>query len=296
MSLIADKILKERPTLSQNTVKTYTSILSSLHRKLFEKEIKLEDFKNVDKILEALKDKPASTRKTTLSALFILTSIPIYREKMAEDIKAYKDDVSKQEMNDKQKQAFKSQDEIKNKLDVLKAEADMLYKKDNKTSTDLNAIQNYIILLLTSGLGGIPPRRSLDWVLMKTKSINKDTDNYMEKGKFYFNTYKGSNKKGTQVIEIPKPLQQILKKWLSVHNNEYLLFDLNAKPLNSVKLNQRLNRILGDGSAINVLRHSYLSTKFADTIDMNKKLNETMEAMGSSIAQEKVYIQKMDKK
>lgn len=297
MSVISTHILKERPNLSANTVKTYTSVLSSLHKKVYgDATVKLENFNDVGKIMKALQEKPPSTRKTTLSALYILTQIPDYREQMTADIKTYKDDVSKQEMNDKQKSAFKTQEEIKEKLESLKAEAEMLYKKPNKTSTDLNAIQNYIILALTSGVY-ISPRRSLDWVLMKTKTkdIDRTKDNYMDKGKFYFNVYKGSDKKGPQVIDIPKPLQAILKKWLSLQNYDTLLFDVNGSQLNSVKLNQRLNRILGDGAAINVLRHSYLSTKFADTIDMNKKLNETMEAMGSSIAQEKIYIQKMDK-
>ncbi len=294
MSVISTNILKERPNLSPNTVKTYTSVLNSLHKKVFGDAVKIEHFNDVDKIMDALKDKPPSTRKTTLSALYILTSIPEYRDQMNVDIKSYKEDVGKQEMNEKQKSAFKTQEEIKEKLDNLKAEAEMLYKKPNKTSTDLNNIQNYIILALTSG-AYIAPRRSLDWVLMRTKGIDKTIHNYMDKGKFYFNVYKGSDKKGAQVIDIPKPLQAILKKWLSLQSYDTLLFDVNGSQLNSVKLNQRLNRILGDGSAINVLRHSYLSTKFADTIDMNKKLNQTMEAMGSSIAQEKTYIQKMDK-
>lgn len=294
MSLLSTKLLKERPNLSPNTIKTYTSVLNSLHRKVFEKEMKIDDFNDVGKIMKALQDKPASTRKTTLSALYILTAIPEYRDQMNLDIKTYKEDVGKQEMNEKQKTAFKTQDEIKEKLENLKSEAELLYKKPNKTSTDLNNIQNYIILALTSGIY-IPPRRSLDWVLMKLKDVDKTKDNYMDKGKFYFNVYKGSEQKGTQVIDIPKPLQAILKKWISLHNYDTLLFSTTGAPLNSVLLNQRLNRILGDGSAINVLRHSYLSTKFADTIDMNKKLNETMEAMGSSIAQEKTYIQKMDK-
>ena len=295
MSIIREKIAKERPNLSDNTLKTYTSILSSLHRKVFEKEIHLDDFNNVKKIMEALKDKAPSTRKTSLSALFVLTGIQDYRDQMQEDIKTYKTDVSKQEMNDKQKDNLLTQDEIKAKLDALRINAEHIYKKENKTPSDINQIQNYIILALTSGVHVIP-RRSLDWVMMKTKSIDKTKHNYMDKGKFHFITYKGSNEKGEQVVPIPKALQAILKKWSTVHDNDYLLFDVQNKPLNSVKLNQRLNRILGDGSAINMLRHSYLSTNFADTINMNKKLNDTMEAMGSSIAQQKIYIQKIDKK
>lgn len=294
MDTIRDSIKKERPNLSENTLKTYVSLLTSLHKKVFGDDINLANFRNVKKIMEALKDKAASSRKTSLSALFVLTGIEDYRNKMTEDIKEYKEDVSKREMSDKQKDAFMTQEEIANKLNQLKIEADLIYRKPEKTTKDINTIQNYILLALTSGYY-IPPRRSLDWVYMKTKNIS-DTDNYMDKGKFFFNTYKGSEKKGQQVIPIPKPLQLILKKWLAINNSDYLLFDVNNKPLNSVKINQRLNKILKSGSAINMLRHSYLTSKFGNLIDENEKLESTMNAMGSSSAQQNIYIQKIDKK
>lgn len=293
MEVISDQIRKERPNLSPNTVRTYTSVLNSLHRKIFDNDVDLDDFTQVSKIMNALKDKAASTRKTTLSALYILTGIPEYREQMTQDIKTYKEDVNKQEMSDKQKAAFKTQEEIREKLEKLREQAETLYKKSNRTSSDINNIQNYIILALTSG-AYIPPRRSLDWVLMKIKDIDKAKDNYIDKGKFYFNVYKGSDKKGAQVVDIPKPLQAILKKWMSLHNYDTLLFDMNGSALNSVKLNQRLNRILGDGAAINVLRHSYLSTKYQDTIKANEEMKQDMEAMGSSEKQSKIYVQKLD--
>lgn len=291
MDKIRETILKERPSLSPNTLKTYMSLLSSLHKKLYEKEATLEDFKNVDKILEALKDKAPSSRKTTLSALFVLTGITEYRNQMQEDIKEYKEDVSKQEMSAKQKEAFISQEDIAKKLNQLKVEADHLYKKPEKTAKNINEIQDYILLVLTSGYY-FPPRRSLDWSALKVKNIG-EKDNFMRKGKFHFNTYKGSNKKGEQVIDIPKPVQAILKKWLTVNNTEYLLFDTTNKPLNSSKINQRLNKILKSGSAINALRHSYLSTKFQDTIKANEEMKKEFEAMGSSKDQEKIYVQKI---
>lgn len=294
MSILTEAIKEKRPNISDNTVKTYTSILNALHKKVFpNKEIHLANFNNVKKMMEALNEKPPSTRKTSLSALFILTELPAYQEQMKEDIKAYKSDVDKQDMSEKQKETFMSQDEIKQKLEELRVNAEHLYKKENKTVSDKNEIQNYILLALTSGVY-IPPRRSLDWTAMKVRGdIDKEKNNYMEKNKFYFNQYKGSNKKGEQSIAIPKPLQQILKKWLQVNDSDYLLTDVNGNPLNSIKVTQRLNRLLKDGSAINTLRHSYLSSKYQDTIKLNEDLAKDMEAMGSSKQQEKIYIQKI---
>jgi len=293
MDKIRETLLKERPNLSPNTLKTYMSLLSSLHKKIYgADDPTLENFKNVKKVMEALKDKAGSSRKTTLSALFVLTGVADYRDQMQQDIKEYKADVSKQEMNEKQKEAFISQEDIANKLLQLKMEADHIYKKQDKTAKDINELQNYILLVLTSGYY-FPPRRALDWVAMKVKNIGEN-DNLMQKGKFVFHTFKGSNKKGEQVIDIPKPVQAILKKWLTVNKTDYLLFDTEGKPLNASKINQRLNKILKSGSAINALRHSYLSSKYQDTIKANEEMKKDFEAMGSNKDnQEKVYIQKI---
>lgn len=293
MTLLIDAIKKQRPNISEATIKTYSSTLSALHKRIFGNDISLANFNNVKKIMEHLKDKPAQTRKTTLSALYILTDLPDYQKQMKEDIETYKNDVSKQEMSEKQKQNFKTQDEIQTKLNELKNNADTLYKKANLSASDKNEIQNYIILALTSG-AYIPPRRSLDWTEMKLTNIDKEKDNYMEKNTFIFNRYKGSDKKEPQKIAIPKPLQQILKKWKTIHNGEYLLTDVNGNQLSSIKMTQRLNKILGSNSAINTLRHSYLSSKFQDTIKMNEQMENEMNAMGSSINQSKIYVQKIN--
>lgn len=294
-NILVNKIKEQRPNLLDNTIKTYVSILTSLHKKVFGKneDISLANFKEVNKIMEVLKDKPASTRKTSLSALFILTNLKDYQDQMKDDIQTYKNDVDKQEQNDKQKDSFMSQDEIKSRLEELRVNAEHIYKKNSLTPSDINEIQNYILLALTSGIF-IPPRRSLDWTAMKLQNVDKEKDNYIDKNKFVFNQYKGSNKKGAQIIAIPKQLQAILKKWLQVNNNEFLLIDVNGNALNSIKVTQRLNKILKDGSAINTLRHSYLSSKYQDTIKTNEELKKDLEAMGSSKGQEKIYVQKLN--
>lgn len=294
-NILVNKIKEQRPNLLDNTIKTYVSILTSLHKKVFGKneDISLANFKEVNKIMEVLKDKPASTRKTSLSALFILTNLKDYQDQMKDDIQTYKNDVDKQEQNDKQKDSFMSQDEIKSRLEELRVNAEHIYKKNSLTPSDINEIQNYILLALTSGIF-IPPRRSLDWTAMKLQNVDKEKDNYIDKNKFVFNQYKGSNKKGAQIIAIPKQLQAILKKWLQVNNNEFLLIDVNGNALNSIKVTQRLNKILKDGSAVNVLRRSYLSTKYQDTIKLNEELAIDLNKMGSSKKQEASYIKKID--
>lgn len=290
MSLI-DVLKKNRPNLSQSTLYSYCSTLNALHKKIWgTNDVDVENFNDVEKVLKELENRPSQTRKTQLAILYVLTNKKEYQDEMVKDIQSYEKQVDKQEMNDKQKENFKTQDEIKDKLERLKENANILYKKKQLTPKDKQEIQNYIILCLTSG-AYIPPRRSLDWCQFKCKNIT-DGDNCLIKNKFIFNTFKGSAKKGTQEIQCPSELKKILNKWCSVNENDYLLYDQNGNPLNSVKMNQRLCKILGDRSAINTLRHSYVSTNFQDLIEKQNELEKTMNEMGSSQLQKNIYLQK----
>ena len=81
-SLLQEKIKENRPNLSSSSVKTYISILSNLYKKL-NGDGNIEWFnKEDDEILKHLDDKNDQTRKTTLSALFILTNMKEYQTVM----------------------------------------------------------------------------------------------------------------------------------------------------------------------------------------------------------------------
>jgi hypothetical protein len=183
-------------------------------------------------------------------------------------------------MTDSQKNNWVTQDEIASLFNSLKRSANEIYKKSSLTNTDLQVLQNFIIIAL---FHLIAPRRSKDYVDFKIKNIDKEKDNYMDKGKFVFNSYKTAKTYGRQEVAIPKTLTTIINKWMKVNPTDYLLFDSNLNPLTSVKLNQRLNRIFdGKKVAVNILRHSFLTNKFGDTINQKKQIENTMQDMGSS--------------
>ena len=75
-------------------------------------------------------------------------------------------------MNTKTENNWVSKDEIETLWNKLKKEADLLYKKETLTKSDLQSIQQFIILTLYSGLF-IPPRRALDYCNMKLTDVNK---------------------------------------------------------------------------------------------------------------------------
>jgi integrase len=285
-------IVKNKPNISESSVKTYLSILKNLYINIFKDDkIDLDKFSNSDKILSSLKDLEPNKRKTILAALVVITDNKKYREQMLKDIEVYKSDESKQLKNDKQSDSWVDTSEINDIYTAMDKNIKILYKKKDLSMTDLQEIQNYIILCVLSGRF-IPPRRSKDYVDFKIKDIDQEKDNYISKKSMVFNSYKTAKTYQRQEIPIPPELMKILNKWIKVNPTEYLLFDTNGKKLTNVKITQRLNKIFGKKASVNQMRHTYLSNKYQDTIKLNKEMADDMKAMGSSRSQEAIYIKK----
>jgi len=213
--------------------------------------------------LEFLKGMPPNKRKTILSALVIITDKKPYRDLMLEDVRDYNKEINKQEKTPEQQASWINSNQVKEIYDELKRDADLLYKKKQLTVNDLQQIQNFIILSVLSGIF-IPPRRSKDYVDFKTKNVDKEKDNYLEKNKFIFNSYKTAKTYGRQELDIPIQLKNIITKRNKTNPTNYLLFDTNMNPLTSVKLKQRFNKIFdGRKISVNMMRHSYLTDRFA---------------------------------
>ena len=288
-------IKNSRPTLSDSSITTYNSILKNLYLKVFgDKDIKLENFENSNKILKYLEDVEPNKRKTILSALVVICKDPKpYRSLMLTDIKDYNKEIATQEKTDEQKENWIEKGQLDTIFNVLKKEAEFLYKKQTLNMTELQKIQNFIIISL---FYLINPRRAKDYTEFKTKSIDREKDNFFDdkNNELSFANYKTAKFYGTQKVKIDKVLKSILKKWISINPTEYLLFDANSQKLTPVKLNQRLNKIFGSekGHSVNQLRHSFLTDKYADSIKMKSAMAKDMEEMGSSIAQATTYIKK----
>lgn len=293
MENIKEYISKKRPTLSKSSLTTYGSILKNLYKKVYEEEdYNLERFNTPAPVLKYLEAIPPNRRKTILSALVIITDKKSYRDLMLKDVRDYNADINKQEKSVKQEESWVEKDAVNDVIADLRKNADAIMKKNNKTISDLQEIQNYIIL---SVLGGsfISPRRSKDYVDFKIRNIDTGKDNYMDRNKFIFNSYKTAKTYGKQEVDIPIKLKNIIAKWIKLNPTEHLFFDANMNKLSAVKLNQRLNKIFnGKKVGVNQLRHTYLTDKFADTIKKEKVIADTMEDMGSSKDMLKTYVKK----
>ena len=211
MEDIKNYISKKRDTLSKSSLTTYGSILKNLYDKIFsDKEYDLTKFNDTKKVLDFLKDIPPNRRKTILSALVIITDKKEYRDVMAEDVRDYNKEISKQEKTETQEEAWVTGSHIKELYDELKKNADLLYKKKNLTQSDLQEIQSFIILAVLSGIH-IPVRRSKDYCDFKIKNVS-EKDNFLDKNKLVFNSYKTAKTYGKQELPCPLALKTIITK------------------------------------------------------------------------------------
>ena len=294
MENIKSLISQKRPNLADSSVNTYFSILKTLYRKIFDDEkYNMNHFVKYQKqVLQYLNENYlAPRRKTILSALYIITELPIYKTQMMDDTREYQDEINKQEKSETQRNHWVDKNEIDSIYQHLSEYSSILFKKKKLSNKELQSIQDFVILSLL-GFKFIAPRRLKDYTDFKIipSNINKEKDNYLDGNELVFNSYKTAHYYGSQKVEIPKELKDILEKWISINPTEYLLFDKNQNKLTSVKLNQRLNKIFGDKISVNNLRHTYLTDKYSNLSKEEKELNKDMEKMGSSRSMATNYI------
>jgi integrase len=290
MDSIKKHIAEKRPQLSKSSLTTYASILKNLYSKIWGDGVAdLSKFDDSDRVLDFLKDIPPNRRKTILSSLVIITDKKPYRDLMMNDVRDYNADIQKQEKSEAQEASWVNTADVRLIYDDLKKNADLLYKKKGLTPADLQQIQNYIIVSVLGGMY-VPPRRSKDFVDFKIKGVDTTKDNFLQKNKMVFNSYKTAKTYGQQIVDIPIQLKNILTKWIKINPTEYLLFDVNMNPLSSVKLNQRLNKIFDKKVGVNQLRHTFLTDKYKRTSEESKALANDMSEMGSSKNMADTYI------
>jgi hypothetical protein len=283
---LGELLCKER-NLSDSTCKTYTSLLMSLQKKLSDNEPKLSFYKNnKNEIMEHIDtlEKP-QTKKTLLSALFVLTADDDYREKMLENVKVVNDHYKQQKTDPERLKNVKSFDEIK----LLHNQFKNAYKNNPTNENQMNLL---ISSVCSGAMEGLPPRRVLDYAILKTKNFNRETDNYFEKGKFYFNQYK-TKQKGKQELEVPKELVTLINKRKKQSTSDYLLENESGEPYTQSSLSKKIKKLF-QGNSQDVLRSIFLSNLYKD-LPAVAFLQDTADKMGHSISSALGYYVKKDK-
>jgi len=288
--LIKEEIKKNRPKLSESSLKTYISILFNLHKHMDIKDETLSFFdSHCKEILEYLKDVLPQTRKSILSALFILTNNDEFRKVMLEDCSVVNNQYKEQKKSVKETDGWISIDEIKTIYNELLEKVQNIFSQ--KIIVNYNILVEFFLLMCLGGVSGLAPRRSLDYGLCKIKGYDIKTDNFYKNGKFYFNKYKTAERYGTQSIDVPKDLQILIKKWIKINPTDYLLFSSNKNHLSSSQITRMLNKILGKQTSTDILRHIYLTNYYKD-VPAIEDMQKLSTSMGHSINQSMLYAKK----
>lgn len=290
------KLKELRPDASAATIRTYNSLLKNMFYKKHSKDtpIDIAWFKHSGEVLETLKDKSPQSRKTNLAAVIVLLDgkdCDKYVEVMNSDADHTAAEYKKQEKTEKQKENWMDWSEVKAVWDKQAVRGNkLLNSKDELTAAEIAELVKFMALTVTSGIF-FPPRRS-EWVSMKLKDFNKDTDNYIDnkKSEFVFNSYKTKKSLGQERVAFPKEFKRMLTKYLKhVGDREYLIFNTRGGQLSNAALTQMLNSAFGKKIGTSMLRHIYLSDKFKD-IPKLTELQKTADSLGHSVGQMLEYV------
>ena len=288
--IVAKTIHEQRPKLSISSLKTYVSTLVNLHKKLANSDENIDWFKtNSKEILEYLHDTPPKQRKSILAALYVLTNEAVFRALMISDCKTTNDEYKDQKKDVKESANWIEPSEIQRIYDDLKTKVENMFK--HKLILQTSTIVEFFCLAFLGGISGLPPRRSMDYCLLKCRNFDPKKDNFFKAGKLYFNQYKTAAKYGCQTLEVPVFLQKLMKKWMKLNTSDYFLVSTNNKPLTSPQISRMLNKVFGKHVSTDMLRHIFLTKLFKD-MPAVRDLEKLASEMGHSVSQQMLYVKK----
>jgi Ca2+-binding EF-hand superfamily protein len=189
-----------------------------------------------------------------------------------------------------QKENWLTKEEIDDVSDGLANDVKKL-KVGNVSKKEFNTILTHMVLSLFTK---IPPRRNIDYTLMKVSTDMSDMKfNYLDASKkqFVFNNYKTQKKYSQVIVDIPDDLWSVIKEYIRYHpfknqmknkkHDVFFLVDYNNKNLsNSNDITKILNRAFGQRVGASMLRNLYLSHKYGDMVG---ELKDDAAAMSTSV-------------
>lgn len=257
---------------------------------------------DVKSILSKFEDKSKYVRKSYLSS--ICAMFKYYDGKKTKKLeKAYAEykllltdinaDISKtiNILSNDKKENWLSSDEIISKQKLYKKRYNQIIKKNYEyiSYDEFLTVLDYLILSLYTL---IPPRRENDYFLMFVNTDSEDLNSLdIKKRQFIFREYKDKRALGTQIINIPNELYNIITKYMSLVkyffqeyvNNEIpikFLIKPNGKPIIRGNIRLILTKIFEKPVGPNSLRRSYATEEFKPLLD---KMKNSASLMGTSV-------------
>ena len=301
---IAAIIAKEKPTLSEMSVKTYANCISKIMEfmKTTDNKVLYKDADNVVKMLHDKYDKN-NTIKTKLASIIVFLrcisndkskkeiddAINVYSKVIDMLTNEIKHDLSSSEKNTKQKENWITKEDI----ETLNNNLLKLIPKDIRTPKDLMMLRNYVIFKLYQDN---PTRNEIadsKIIFKPTKKSEPLTDEYNyiildKKNKsitYQMNQYKTSKNYGQKNVSINSELYPLLlqyKKSVEMFNSDgwFLLNDSASGKMTRNRLGviySSLGESIGKKLGTSMNRHIQLSNLIPV-----KKIKEMTDKMGNS--------------
>lgn len=293
---------KNRPSISMNTIKSYSTTLRGLSKKINKKiESPKDIIDNVDEIIKAYEDMKYNSRKTHMSAIISFIddnsegskeALDKLRKLLITDVNTYNDFINSQEKTPEQQDNWIEWTDVIKRYQSFEKEVAPLWKlkPDELSKGNYNKLKMFVLL---SCYVLIPPRRALDYTSFKIRNYNPTKDNYMKGKKFYFNNYKTAKTYGMNEVDINPKLFSIIKKWIAINPSDYLITGNNDKykAISAPQLTNMLNTFFNKRVSVNILRHSFLTHLYKDMPDL-KDMKERASDMGHDLSQALEYVKK----
>jgi hypothetical protein len=112
---------------------------------------------------------------------------------------------------------------------------------------------------------------------------------------FQINEYKTKKSFGKRKVNIPKPVNREIRKWLRVNTSGYFLTNSTRKePISPNGITKLLTKIFQEHTGKNVstsmIRHIYLSDKYKDDIKTDAAKEKDAHMMAHSLKMQKDYV------
>jgi integrase len=289
-----NEMFDKRPTpISESSRKLYISNLKKLNKGKEPENFKfLKSPQNVAKIIA---EKKPTTQRTYYIAISSILAHGVGPKKLYDMYYAIltqmnKDLASRTTKTVTQEDNWLTPDEISKIYDRLEIEVKQL-RANHVTKKEYTSVLSLIVLALFTKT---PPRRNVDYTLMKIASDTTDTKfNYLdvENKKFIFNNYKTKKKYEQVSVDIPDVLANAIAKYIKFHpeknklkNKKHDIFFLvnhdGNNLTNSNDITKILNTVFGQKVGSSLLRNMYLTHKYGNVIE---DLKEDTQAMSTSI-------------
>jgi hypothetical protein len=280
------KLEKQLEGLSKKTIEMYMTKLRILNGgKPFKSLAFIKNTVNIKEKLDSIAND--NTRKSYVASIVAVLNRQTdaaskkanekYKTMFAKERSIFAEKQSLGEKSETQKENWMSQDEIRSKHKELADKVDAIENKTKLTEKERKLVEDWFLLSLYVLQ---PPRRNADYYLMKFGMGEDKNFNYvcLEKGVYKFNNFKTS-KGGPEEIKIPDDMKSVIKQYLEITGlkaGDFILFGKDTRRTSSNSITKALNRILGKRVGASMLRHIYLTDKYGEVKDEQKKDAEFM--------------------